>query len=229
MIDQVEAYIKPLLSELKANENPEEALKMKRYLKDQFGFFGIKANERRNICKSFLRDHGLPKTGDLSEVVYYLWDQPQRELQHFAMEVVEKFLKKTDDQLLDLLEFMITNKSWWDTVDFIAARPVGVFFKQYPELIKPVTEDWMASGNIWLQRSALLFQLKYKQDTDFKLMKKYIDQLSDSKEFFIRKAIGWILREYSKTEPQVVVGYVKTATISNFSKKEALKWLNRNK
>lgn len=227
MKNQTENYLRPLLASLKENGNPLDAIQMKKYMRNQYEFYGLKGGPRREVCKSFLKENDLPDDGDLMDVVYYLWDCPERELQHFAVELVEKYIKKTDDQILDLLEFMITNKSWWDTVDFIAAKLVGPFFNQYPELIKPVTEKWMESGNIWLQRTALLFQLKYKKDTDFELMKEYILRLADSKEFFIRKAIGWILREYSKTEPEKVIQFVNDAPISNFSKKEALKWLER--
>ncbi len=227
MKNQTNLYLAPLLASLKEKGNPADALQMKKYMRNQYDFFGLKGGLRREVCKAFLQENGLPDAGDLKDVVYNLWDCPERELQHFAVELVEKYIKKTDDQILDLLEFMITNKSWWDTIDFIAARLVGPFFKQYPELIKPVTEKWMESGNIWLQRSALLFQLKYKKDTDFELLKKYILDLAESEEFFIKKAIGWSLREYSKINPETVISFVKTAPISNFSKKEAMKWLER--
>ena len=105
---------------------------------------------------------------------------------------------------------MILNKSWWDTVDYIASNLVGVHFQKYPDLMYPVTEKWMNSGNIWLQRTSLLFQLKYKKKTDVMLMTNYIQQLQGSKEFFINKAIGWILREYSKTDGDWVRDYVET-------------------
>jgi len=98
MINQAESYLKPLISILESQGDPNRAEQMKKYLKGQFEFFGIKADDRRSICKTFLQEYGLPKTGDLSEVVYCLWDQPQRELQHFAMEVVERFSKRTGEE-----------------------------------------------------------------------------------------------------------------------------------
>ena len=135
--------------------------------------------------------------------------------------------KKAEKERIDLYEFMLLNKSWWDTVDFIASNLVGVHFQKYPDLIYPVTEKWMNSGNIWLQRTSLLFQLKYRQKTDVKLMSDYIQRLQGSKEFFINKAIGWILREYSKTDAEWIKKFVGNHQLAPLSKREALKWLER--
>ena len=104
---------------------------------------------------------------------------------------------------------------------------VAPHFKRFPELIPQYTEKWMASGNFWLQRTALLFQLKYKKETDVELMFDLIKRLACEKEFFIRKAIGWVLREYSKTDSQAVIYFVENNQLSNLSKKEALKVINR--
>ncbi|MCK5077528.1 MAG: DNA alkylation repair protein, partial [Calditrichia bacterium] len=116
-------------------------------------------------------------------------------------------------------------KSWWDTVDFIATNLVGPLFEKYSELIIPYTKKWMDSGNIWLQRTSILFQLKYKEKTDFKLIIGFIQQCSSSNEFFIQKAIGWILREYSKTDASTVIEFVKNNKLAPLSEREALKWL----
>ncbi len=93
-------------------------------------------------------------------------NQPQREYQYVIMEILGKMAKKAEKERIDLYEYLVINKSWWDTVDYIASNLVGVHFQKYPELIKPYTEKWMDSGNMWLQRTALLFQLKYKKATD---------------------------------------------------------------
>lgn len=91
-----------------------------------------------------------------------------------------------------------------------------------------LTTRWMNSDNMWLQRTCLLFQLKYKTSTDTQLLSSFIKPLSSSNEFFIRKAIGWALREYSKTDPDFVIQFTKENTLSGLSEREALKWL-RNK
>jgi len=111
--------------------------------------------------------------------------------------------------------------------DLIAPSLVGYHFQEYPEERQDYINKWIHSGNIWLQRSCILFQLKYKNAVDTRLMASIILELSDHKEFFIRKAIGWMLREYSKTDPGWVVRFVQNHELSGLSRREALKWLER--
>jgi 3-methyladenine DNA glycosylase AlkD len=120
---------------------------------------------------------------------------------------------------------MITNKSWWDTVDFIATKLVGTYLVLYPCERKNYVNKWINSGNIWLQRTAILFQLKYKEQTDFELLTYIIRQLNHTDEFFINKAIGWALREYSKTNPVKVKEFIDSVQLSNLSIKEGSKYL----
>ena len=124
---------------------------------------------------------------------------------------------------------MIINKSWWDTIDFLSPKIVGEYFKLYPETIENQIEKWLHSNNIWLQRSCLIFQLKYKETLNTQLLAHIIQFLLGSKEFFINKAIGWILREYSKTNPQWVIKFVYTNNLNTLSKREAFKFINRKK
>ena len=130
-------------------------------------------------------------------------------------------------QDIQLFEKLIVEKSWWDTVDYLANHIIGPWFKKYPESIPAITSRWNKSKNIWLQRSSLLFQLKYKKETDTALLKSYILNLVGSKEFFVKKAIGWVLREYSKTNGDYVRKFVKDHPLQPLSAKEALKWLDR--
>jgi 3-methyladenine DNA glycosylase AlkD len=220
-------YLQPLSEVFHLNTNQEIAFSMKKYMKGQHEYFGIKSPERRELKKEFLRKHGLPKPEILPVIVKGCWELPQREYQYFIMEVLERLAKKAEKERIDLYEFMILNKSWWDTVDYIASNLVGVHFQKYPEMIYPVTEKWMDSGNMWLQRTSLLFQLKYKKKTDVDLMSDYIQRLQGSKEFFINKAIGWILREYSKTDDDWVRNYVQNYQLAPLSRREALKWMER--
>ena len=122
---------------------------------------------------------------------------------------------------------MITQKSWWDTVDSMASDITGPYFQRYPEQIRPVTGGWNRSRNIWLQRSSLLFQKAWKKETDKERLASYILHLSKSTEFFVQKAIGWSLREYAKTDPDWVRSFVKShqKELAPLSKREALKHL----
>lgn len=216
-------YLAPLVAAFNAAADSERASYMKKYLKGRYEFIGISTPEMRSIQKKFFKDHGLPSLGEVDGLIRYLWSLPEREYQHFAMELLEKFVKKLPVSFIQTYEFLLTEKSWWDTVDMIAARLVGMHFRRFPHLVKPFTEKWLHSGNIWLQRTVLIFQIKYRKETDLELLSSAINELSGSKEFFIRKAIGWSLREYSKTDPRWVAEFADAADISNFSRKEALK------
>lgn len=222
-------YLLPLNLEFQQSADPDRARQMKAYLKDQFDFFGITSPVRKELIKGYWREYGPPPASEKEEIMRWCWQQPQREWQYFAMDALGRTVRKETAQILPLYEYMIVHKSWWDTIDFIAVNLVGPYFQKFPEEIPAVTRRWMDSDNIWLQRSCLLFQLKYKTALDTNLLESFIQPLASSKEFFIRKAIGWILREYSKTDPDYVVNFVETHDLSGLSHREALKWLNRKK
>ncbi len=180
---------------------------------------------RKEIQKFLFQKKLLPSKTDLSATVRKLWQKEERENQYIAQELAKKFNRTPDPQDHLLFEYMITHKSWWDTVDFIAINLVGPYFRKFPEKRDPITEGWMNSGNIWLQRSVLVFQLKYKKDTDTEFLAKTISRLLGSEEFFINKAIGWILREYSKTDGEWVRSFVEATPLQPLSRKEALRLL----
>ena len=121
---------------------------------------------------------------------------------------------------------MVTNKSWWDTVDFISSKLIGEYFKIYPDQRAKYVEKWIASKNTWLQRSSVLFQLNYKDNLDTEFLTLVINSLLGSKEFFINKAIGWILRNYSRVNPGWVVDFVNKTELKKLSIKEALRLIN---
>ncbi len=218
-------YLTPLIESFESKANPEIALQMGRYMRSLFPFYGIKSPERREIYKEFTKTNGLIPNANKTEIVQLCWQAPQREYQLFAMELLGRTVKKESKNIIDLYEYMIINKSWWDTVDYIAINLAGVYFRNYPELIVEFTSRWMKSDNIWLHRSCILFQLKYKTQVDTKLLCSFISKLYKSKEFFIQKAIGWVLREYSKTNPAFVIDYVANNEIAPLSKREALLWM----
>ena len=222
-------FLSPLITALRENQNPETARWMAAYMKNKFAFLGIKTPLRKELFSRFLKENGLPVRNELHTVISTLWDLPEREFQYIAVSLFDKFKKKYTEEDILLAEKLIVEKSWWDTVDGIAAWIAGDYFRKFPEKIHPVTRSWMDSGNIWLQRSALLFQLGYKQHTDEALLFNYINELTGSREFFIRKAIGWVLREYSKTIPGRVQQFVDRTPMSGLSRKEALKVIMRNK
>lgn len=220
-------YVTSIKQRFQAAADPVKAQPMKKYLKNQFEFLGIQKPQVILLHKEFLKKERLPGVERLEEIIKQLWELPEREYQHFGFMLAEQYIKQLKENHINLLEYVITNKSWWDTVDFVATHLVGTHFKRFPHQVGPYTAKWLASGNIWLQRTAILFQLKYKTGTDVELMFQIIRRLADSKEFFIRKAIGWALREYSKTNPAAVINFVESQSLSNLSKREALKVIAR--
>lgn len=221
-------YLTPLHKALKAHANPMDATQMKRYMKNQFDFYGIKAPIRKEILKEFFKTQGLPERKDLQTIIESLWSYDQREYQHVALDILMKHKKKWKKDDIKWIEQLIVKKSWWDTVDMLAVNVAGSYFLLYPAQIPSITQKWITSSNMWLNRTAILFQLKYKEKTDLPLLLSYIDQHKDSKEFFHQKAIGWALREYSKRDPNTVIAFVQSTDLARLSKREALKWINKN-
>ena len=222
-------YVKGLHKALYQHRNLENAVAMKQYMRNQFDFFGIKMDERRLICKNYMAKQEPPEGKELRDIIRELWALPERDFQYFAVELLIKSKKQWDEKDIILFEYLLVQKSWWDTVDFLANQVVGPWFLKFPEHIKPVTGRWNKSENIWLQRMSVLFQLKYKKQTDLKLLYKYIINLSGSDEFFVQKAIGWILREYSKTDPAEVKKFLNMNQLKPLSVREAKKVMEKKK
>jgi len=220
-------YIHQIAQTLSAEADPATASQMKRYMRNKFEFLGIKAPKLRSLSKPLLAKEQLPPENQVPDITTELWQLPQREYQYFAIELLKKHLKNTPEEWIGLYEKLIIQKSWWDTVDGLAAWLVGNYFRLYPGQIKPYTKNWMDSENIWLQRTCLIFQLKYKDKTDFELMKSFIIPLQNSNEFFIKKAIGWALREYSKTNPEAVSEFAERHPISKLSYNEATRLIGK--
>ncbi|MFD2616374.1 DNA alkylation repair protein [Terrilactibacillus laevilacticus] len=224
------AYSEKLIQLYRRYGDQDVAKSMKQYMRNQFEFLGLKTPLRREIFKTFLKEQGLPSTKqDLRVVVIDLWESPEREYQMVAMDILGKSKRIMDADDLSFIEYLIITKSWWDTVDFLASNMVGAILLNDPSFIDVYTEKWNNHDNMWLQRTALLFQLKYKEKTDDKRLFRYILDHVDSNEFFIQKAIGWALREYSKTEPDLVRAFIDRHELKPLSRREGLKWVNQQK
>jgi 3-methyladenine DNA glycosylase AlkD len=221
-------YIKELKDIFEKNKNPDNAIQMKSYMRDKFEFYGIQATERREISRHLLRMENRPPKSKLDKVIKKLWSEEKRELHYFVLDLMQRYQKKYKVEDIGLMEYMVVNNSWWDTVDITAKKIIGSYLKIYPEYKIEYVDKWIKSDNIWLQRTAILFQLGYKEETDQKLLFKIIERLKDIDEFFIQKAIGWALRAYSYKKPEVVKAYIKNNELSNLSTREGLKAIKRN-
>lgn len=217
----IQHYIDLLENRLSDASNPAKAEKMYNYMKGKACFFGINAPEFKKIFKDFTTIYGLPDPECMQEIITLLWEKDQREFQYAGMNMVFRMRKHLIPNDLSMIEHMVLNKSWWDTVDYIAAAIAGYFMKEYPEMINNSVDRWVNSNELWLQRTALLFQLKYKSETDEDLLRHTVIRLCNEKDFFIRKGIGWALREYSKTNPAFVLSLTEEIPLSPLSYKEA--------
>ena len=220
-------YTRQLVRELSAHADAELAKGMKAYMRDQFEYFGIKSPIRRQIVRSFFKEQGLPELELKNRIIQELWSQPQREAQYAAMDICDRFSKKAHEGDIELYENLICTKSWWDTVDAIAAHQVGAYFKQRPKEVKSFVQRWIHCDNMWLNRTAIIFQLGYKSATDLELLRSAIMPHIESKEFFLQKAIGWALRQYSYTDEAWVRDFVNEVSLKPLSVREALKALLR--
>jgi 3-methyladenine DNA glycosylase AlkD len=215
-------YLKSVKKAFIQHADAEKAKGAKAYMRNQFEFYGIQTPVRRMITKEIFAS-GLPSFQDIPAIMKDAWQQPEREYQYFAIELLGKMKKEWKPDLIPVLEEMITEKSWWDSVDHIATWILGPFFQKFPELIKKMTKKWNQSDNLWLQRSSIMFQKAYREKTDTGLLSEYINHCKGSGEFFIQKAIGWSLREYAKTDPKWVRSFVQKNQLPALSKREALK------
>jgi 3-methyladenine DNA glycosylase AlkD len=238
MIKKLHPYVEGLVLLLKEHNNITNAHDMEKYMRNRFKFFGITSEPRRALLREYMKKEGLPAEDQLSEIITQFWNLPYRELHYCTVELLVKTLTKYSKKPVrnlpavfqdpGFIEFLIVHNSWWDTVDAIAVQLAGLWLKMHPGQIKQVTGKWIRSDNMWLQRSALLFQLKYKKETDTDLLFSYIKKHASSKEFFIEKAIGWALREYSKTDPAKVQDFVKHTQLRPLSVREASRIINKN-
>ena len=196
---------------------------MSRYMKYHFPYLGIQKPLRSKLEKDFVQANKILKFDTLKAVIKALWEQPERELQYTAMELMLKSKIWKHRQALDLLQYCLTHKSWWDTVDLLSSRMVGPYFQVFPAKRDENIEQWLYCDNLWLNRTTLIFQLNYKSHTDEDLLFACMEKLMESKEFFIRKAIGWALRQYAKTNSETVFHFVDSHNLSPLSRREALK------
>lgn len=217
-------FITNLEKDFKQNANRALAIPMENYMKNKFNYFGIKTEDRRAILKTNWDNHKDEIKKNFRTICWELFIKKEREFHQCAIDILVKEIKKKyvieDIQLIE--KFLITN-SWWDSVDTIAKYVVGSYLQQFPEETFKIIERFSNSDTMWLNRTAIIFQLSYKEKTNFDLLKAECEKHKESKEFFIQKAIGWALRDYSRFNPSGVKEYVNSTNLKPLSKREALR------
>lgn len=213
------------------NRNNQKAVQMKAYMKGQFDYFGLSSPLRIAIQKEILNHNkDLFNQLDLKHFVQLCWDHLYRELQYSAMDIMRK--RKKELSFIEDLPFLLNlvkTKSWWDTVDFLASFHIGFILSNNPAIKSHYILDWISDKDMWIRRTAILCQLKMKEQTDFEILSDCILLTAHEKDFFIRKASGWALREYSKTDAPAVLAFVEAnkAVLSGLTVREALKWMKK--
>ena len=226
MTDLADDVLTRLVPALAAHRDPARAQGQGAYMRDRFPFLGLTTAARRAVDRAVLV--GLPRPGedDLRAIALRCWELPEREYQYFACDLLRAHQRVTGPGFLDPLRALITTKSWWDTVDPLATGVVGGLVRRYPELAAAM-DEWSADQDLWLVRTAILHQLHYGAGTDAERLFDYCTRQAAHQDFFVRKAIGWALRHYARTDPAAVRAYVDAHRdrLSPLSVREATKHL----
>jgi 3-methyladenine DNA glycosylase AlkD len=220
-----EVWFELIQQEFVHHANFTKAKGMQKYMKDNFSYYGIDSPTRRQLLKGIITKEGKPNPQTIRELAVLLWRAEEREMQYAAMDLLDFIKKKLIESDIQLIEKLITTKSWWDSVDALASHLAGNYLLQFPKDKHSLLDNWFKSDNMWLQRTVLIHQLTFKEKTDENLLFDYCEKLRESKEFFIRKAIGWALRQYARTAPQNVVSFLNRTELSPLSVREATKHL----
>ena len=223
------AMVAELRSLLEAAGDAERSTQMATYMKDQFLFFGVPTPKRRAIAKPTLAMGKGASANELMDFADLCWAQPEREFQYVAHDLLRKWAGTLTAKSLPRVEALIRTKSWWDTVDALAAWTVGVIVRTDPSLAKTM-DIWIDDADFWIARTAILHQLSYKEHTDADRLFAYADKRAADTEFFIRKALGWALRQYARVDPAAVYAYVDSRgdTLCALTRREALKHRDRS-
>ena len=215
-----------LAVELAAGGDPERAAGQQAYLRDQFPFFGVSSPELKAMLSVALGAMDRPDETDLEAFARHAYDHAEREWHYAAVKVLRRHARRLTPHSVPLLHHLVTTHSWWDTVDEIASHLAGTLVQQHPATVA-VMDEWAASDHMWLARTAILHQLRYRERTDVDRLFGYCLARADEPDFFYRKAIGWALRQYARTDPDAVRAFCDTNAdrLSPLSLKEARKHL----
>ncbi|MGW7088536.1 DNA alkylation repair protein [Streptomyces sp. NPDC054871] len=204
--------------------DPVRAAQAQAYMKNVAPFLGLPSPLRRELSRTVLAGLPRPDEADCTAIALRCWELPEREYAYFTVDYLRRHVKRLSSGFLPVTRHLVTTVSWWDTVDALAAHVVGGLVAADPKL-KDEMDAWIEDEDLWVARTALLHQLRHKDTTDAERLFAYCLRQSGHPDFFIRKAIGWCLREYAKTDPEAVRGFVERerGRLAPLSVREALK------
>jgi 3-methyladenine DNA glycosylase AlkD len=213
---------------LRAAADPRKAPAMQAYMKSQMPYHGVPTPLLRQVCRTTFESLRFASAGEWQKLVLDLWRGAKFREERYAAMFVAGDARARPFQTpaaMQLYEEMIVTGAWWDYVDDIAAHRVGPILRDYPASVRRKMLSWSRSADLWKRRTSIICQLGFKQDTDLELLYACIEPSLDSREFFLRKAIGWALRQHAWTDPDEVKRYVgrNRERLSALSVREALK------
>ncbi|MFG2574251.1 DNA alkylation repair protein [Streptomyces sp. NPDC048481] len=204
--------------------DPVRAAAMRAYMKDVAPFLGLPTPDRRALSRTVLAGTPRPAEADCTAIALRCWALPHREYHYFAVDYLRRHAGSLSSAFLPVTRRLVTTASWWDTVDLLAAHVVGALVAADPRLTADM-DEWIADADLWVARTALLHQLRYRERTDTERLFAYCLRQSGHPDFFVRKAIGWCLREYAKTDPDAVRAFLvrERGRFAPLTVREALK------
>ena len=204
-----------------SNKDEVRAKQMSAYMRNQFPFLGIGSVKRDEISKQFFLN--LDKSQKINwNFVFECFQKPEREFTYLALNYIDKLKSNISEEEFYYFEKLVAIRPWWDSVDSIAPI-IGFICRKYNSFVHSYILPWADSDNKWLIRISIIYQLKYKKNTDIGILSKVILKNNNSSEFYIDKAIGWALRQYARTDSVWVCEFVNNNNLSKLSKREALK------
>lgn len=220
------SFVDELRTEMLAQANADDAPTMQAYMKTDQPFYGVKSKARRAIFRTARRRYPISNRDEYRDVIFDLWNGVYREEMYLALDVVEFTKPYRDIDSWPVYVELMTSAPWWDTLDWIAGKIMSLLILEHRELEAALIQ-WRVDENMWVRRASVLAHLKHKAATNTELLGETMMMLAHEEEFFIRKAIGWVLREYSKTDPDWVGAFVAAHEneLSPLSKREAMKYV----
>ena len=224
--DPTASLLSRLDERLRAAADPARAAGQAAYMRDRFAFLGVPAPELRRIERAAVTGLPPPDEAALRSTALALWEREQREYQYVACYHLGRHAAVPGPGFLPTLRTLITTKAWWDTVDPLATRVTADLVRRHPALVAEM-DAWARDDDKWLVRTAILHQLHHGAATDTGRLFGYCAAQAGHRDFFVRKAIGWALRQYARTDPGAVRAFLDDHRdqLSGLSVREAAKHL----
>ncbi|MBJ99864.1 MAG: DNA alkylation repair protein [Euryarchaeota archaeon] len=222
--------IKHITNTLNDNKNSKDAIQMQRYMKTTMPFYGVKSPILNIIVNDVKNLHLISNQEEYNSIIMDIWNLSHREEKYISIKLARKWKQYITLEALIVYEKMIREGQWWDFIDPISQGLIGILLMNNRFEMNIILDKWIEDENFWIRRSAILAHLKHKENTDYKKLFEYCLKCAHEKEFFIQKAIGWVLREYSKTKPEIVYAFIQDneQILSNLSKREGMKYIKKN-